>query len=255
MITLTPSVTVGQAVAERPQLSCIFEELKIDYCCGGKRTLEEACRERGLDVGPLIERLEEAGSSAAEPSDCDWTERPLTELCDNIVRTHHDYLRCELPRLTAMIDKVLAAHGTTHPELAEVRATFACLRAELEPHMMKEECVLFPSIRYLEANGGQTAQFPFGSLANPIRVMVSEHDHAADALERLRELTAGYVPPTGACNTYRAMLEGLGTLERDMHRHVHKENSILFPRAVQLEDRLGRLSEGEPKCRSGCSTI
>lgn len=200
MITITPSITVGQAVAERPQLSRVFEDLLIDYCCGGKRTLEEVCRDRGLDVGWLIERLTEAETSAAEPSDRDWTTAPLAKLCENIVRTHHDYLRRELPRLTAIIDKVAAAHGTKHPELSEVRTTFAQLRAELEPHMMKEECILFPSICYLEENG-HAAQFPFGSLANPIRVMVGDHDHAGTALERLRQLTAGYVPPAGTCNT------------------------------------------------------
>jgi len=252
MSTIHPSTTVGQIVAERPQLARIFEELKIDYCCGGKRELINACRELGLDVAELVRRLANAEAAATDVADQDWTSAPLTTLCDHIQQTHHDYLRLELPRLTEIIVKVVNAHGACHPELAGVQSTFAELRAELEPHMMKEECILFPSIRYLEAN--RKAQFPFGSLANPIRMMVNEHDHAGEALARLRQLTGDYVPPTGACNTYRVMLEGLETLERDMHQHVHKENNILFPRAVALEASSGVSSEAAHTCGCHCST-
>lgn len=119
--------------------------------------------------------------------------------------------------------------------------------------MMKEECVLFPSIRFLEANR-QPVQFPFGSLTNPIRVMVNDHDHAGDALERMRTLTNGYQPPAGVCNTYRVMLEGLAAIERDMHQHVHKENNILFPRAVELEAQLGAATDAAEACGCHCSS-
>lgn len=242
MIAISPSETVGRIVADSPRLSHIFEELQIDYCCGGKRLLNEVCRERQIDVDRLVERLIRAQTDPSSSADQRWVTAPLSELCDHIQKTHHDYLRRELPRLAAIIAKVVAAHGANHPELTDVQTVFAELRAELEPHMMKEECVLFPAIKDLEAQR-QARQFPFGSLANPIRVMVSEHDHAGDALARLRQLTANYVPPSGACNTYRVMLEGLATLERDMHQHVHKENNILFPRAVELEAHLGCLEE------------
>ena len=245
--------TVGSIVATAPQLSRIFEELQIDYCCGGKRPLDEVCREHQIDVGELVERLSQAAKlTPASPTE-DWATSPLTALCEHIERTHHDYLRRELPRLTAIISKVVQAHGANHPELADVQSAFAELRAELEPHMMKEECILFPSIRYLEANG-QAMQFPFGSLANPIRVMIDEHDHAGDALARMRQLTAAYVPPAVACNTYRVMLEGLLTLERDMHQHVHKENNILFPRAIALEASLGSTNGVAHECGCHCST-
>ena len=238
---ITPESTIGHLVAEFPQLSRVFEELQIDYCCGGKRRLESVCRERQIPVDKLIDQLAERLTAAQhEPSpaaDQNWTHAPLAELCGHIQRTHHDYLRQELPRLEALIAKVVRAHGAYHPELAEVQATFAELRAELEPHLMKEERVLFPAISYLEATG-QPMQFPFGSLDNPIRVMVNEHDHAGDALARLRRLTHDYAVPPGACNTYRVMLAGLAALEQDMHQHVHKENNILFPRATALEARL-----------------
>lgn len=253
MSVLQPSSTVGQVVAAAPQLARVFEDLQIDYCCGGKRTLDEVCSERRIDIDQLIERLRQAEKTLPETPSTNWNELPLAALCEHIERTHHDYLRRELPRLTTIIAKVVKAHSANHPELAEVQSAFAKLRAELEPHMMKEECILFPSIRYLEANG-QAMQFPFGSLANPIRVMTSEHDHAGDALAQLRRLTAGYHPPAGACNTYRVMLEGLSTLEQDMHQHVHKENNILFPRAVELEASLGGAHEVAQECGCHCST-
>lgn len=251
MTAISSSATVGHIVAHRPHLARVFEELQIDYCCGGRRPLAEVCQERGLDVDELVQRLA-ATESAAATSEPDWTAVPLAELCDNIERTHHDYLRRELPRLTAIIAKVVNAHGANHPELASVQATFAELRAELEPHMAKEECILFPSIRYLEAHRRATP-FPFGSLANPIRVMISDHDHAGDALGRIRQLTCDYAVPEGACNTYRVMLEGLATLERDMHVHVHKENNILFPRAVELETSVGGADSTNHACGCHCS--
>jgi regulator of cell morphogenesis and NO signaling len=253
MPTFAAEDTVGRIVAESPQLSRVFEDLQIDYCCGGKRRLESVCAERQLDLGKLIERLLQASAGPATSSDHNWLAAPLADLCDHIQKAHHDYLRRELPRLSAIIEKVVRAHGPYHPELTEVQATFAELRAELEPHMMKEECILFPAIRYLEANR-QPMQFPFGSLSNPIRVMVNEHDHAGDALARLRRLTADFVPPPGACNTYRVMLEGLSALERDMHQHVHKENNILFPRASALEASLVAPAQTASACDCHCAT-
>jgi len=249
MTAIHPSITIGRMVAGSPRLSRVFEEFKIDYCCGGKRPLEEVCREKQIDVDHLIERLSQAESLPAEPADQDWSSASLAELCDHVENTHHAYLRRELPRLAAIIAKVVHAHGANHPELAGVQSAFSELRAELEPHMMKEERVLFPAIRHLEAHG-MAMPFPFGSLSNPVRVMCSEHDHAGDALERLRQLTGDYLSPWGACNTYHVMLEGLESLERDMHQHVHKENNILFPRALELESRLGVASETPVEC--GC---
>lgn len=250
MTAITPSTTVGRIVTDSPQLARVFEELKIDYCCGGNRSLDEVCRERKIEVGPLVDRLTQASAASAGSSERNWATAPLAELCENITKTHHAYLRRELPRLDAIVAKVAQVHGANHPELVEVRTAFVELRAEMEPHMMKEDCVLFPSICFLETNR-QATQFPFGSLANPIRVMLSEHDQAGDALARMRKLTGEYVPPVDACNTYRVMLEGLSALESDMHQHVHKENNILFPRAVELEASLGGGNETAPAHECG----
>jgi regulator of cell morphogenesis and NO signaling len=253
MTAITPELTVGRIVAELPQLSRVFEALQIDYCCGGKRRLEAVCRERQIPVEQVIARLTLAQQAAPASAERNWDRAPLAELCDHIQQAHHDYLRQELPRLEAIIAKVVRAHGAYHPELAEVQATFAELRAELEPHMMREDCILFPAIRSLEASGSPL-RLPFGSLNNPIRVMVDEHDHAGDALARLRRLTGDYAVPPGACNTYRVMLAGLAALERDMHQHVHKENNILFPRAIALEASVASGSEATREFACDCSS-
>ncbi|HIK95094.1 MAG TPA: iron-sulfur cluster repair di-iron protein, partial [Planctomycetes bacterium] len=143
------------------------------------------------------------------------------------------FLKTELPRLTQLVRKVADVHDSVHPELHDVRTVFAELRSELEPHMMKEENILFPAIRLLEQSM-DCPRFPFGTVANPIRMMEHEHDNAGNALKRIRELTQDFLVPVDACNTWRTMLDGLQNLERDLHRHIHKENSILFPRAEQL---------------------
>ncbi len=237
MNSLNLQSTVGQWVAQHPQLSRLFESLKIDYCCGGGVALEDACRGRNLDPEQVLRQMEEAAQTPVPEDAGDWTNASLAALCDNIEQTHHAYLKTELPRLGAIVDKVAQVHGANHSELREVQTTFVALRNELEPHMFKEERILFPAIRQLEQASSQPA-FPFGTVANPIRMMEFEHDHAGDALDRMRVLTHEYQPPAEACNTYRAMLEGLRELEQNMHIHVHKENNILFPRAIELEASL-----------------
>ncbi len=237
MAAVSGRTTLGRLVAERPAAAAVLEQYGIDYCCGGKRSLEEACREKGINVDELlhqiVQREAEARKRAAEPA-TNWLERPLSQLCDHIEQTHHAYLRNELPRLSALMEKVVATHAQKHPELHELHRVFNELRRELETHMIKEEHVLFPAIRRLEQDA-LPAAFPFGSVANPIGVMEAEHESAARALERIRELTAGYRVPEDACEAYRALLNGLRELTFDLHRHIHKENHILFPRAVELE--------------------
>jgi regulator of cell morphogenesis and NO signaling len=170
---------------------------------------------------------------AAGVEDADWTAASVAELCTHIVDHHHAYLRDELPRLRALVDKVARAHDDAHPELADVETTFAAVANELEAHMDREEQVLFPACVALEE--GAVAVFPFGTVENPIRAMLHDHDEVAAGLARLRLLTNGYEQPGDACNSYRAMLDRLHTLEVDLHRHVHEENNILFPRALELE--------------------
>lgn len=230
MNTIRTDAQVAELVLEEPSRARVFERFGIDYCCGGKTPLEAACADRGLDVGAVIAALREPRAPEAE--DVDWTVAPVSTLVDHIVEHHHGYLREELPPLSALADKVARAHGDAHPELYEVQATFADLAAELTGHMAKEELVLFPACLAL-AEGEELAGPR--SVAAPIQAMLHEHDEVATGLRALRALTGGYTPPEDACNSYRALLGRLETLERDTHRHVHEENNVLFPRALALE--------------------
>ena len=228
--------TVGALVAAHPELARVFERLKIDYCCGGKRTLAEACAERGLDLPQVADELQQA---AAQPDKTlvDASALGLAELADHIEQTHHAYLKRELPRIEALTEKVAAAHGQRDPRLVALRKTFLDFQAELVSHMLKEERVLFPMLRLL-ARSEHPVALHCGSLAHPIRVMECEHDQAAAALARFRQWTDGFTPPPDACGTLQALYHALAELEADMHQHVHKENNVLFPRAVAREAEL-----------------
>lgn len=224
--------TVGELVRDQPNRARIFEEYGIDYCCGGKKSLEQACSESDADFQAVAQKLEqmdsENGTAKENPN-----AMTLTELADHIEATHHAYLRSELPRLQGIIEKVARVHGDADIRLREVNRVFLGFMEEIYSHMMKEESILFPAVRKLEV--GESG-FHCGTLANPIRVMEAEHDQAGDALKQFRELTSDFTPPNWACNTYRVMLDSLHQLEQDMHQHIHKENNILFPRALELEN-------------------
>lgn len=239
MTTPDISITVGQLVADRPSRSRVFQQLGIDFCCGGKKPLEEVCLAKGLDPNTVLQTLlaSESGTTGTDNA-ADAAKMTLTELCDHIESTHHDYLRRELPRLHQMINKVAAVHGGNYPWMIEVFEVFVPFTRELTSHMMKEEQILFPMIRGLQSGKTGLAGDCGGTVANPIHMMEHEHDDAGDALRRMNELTNGYTPPADACNTFRAALDGLRELELDMHQHVHKENNVLFPRAIELEQRL-----------------
>jgi regulator of cell morphogenesis and NO signaling len=237
---MTTQQTVGEIAAGTPSAVRVFEKYGIDYCCGGKRPLEDACRQRGVSAESV---LAEVKSAATRTTARDWTSAPLAELIAHIVGTHHEYLRSEMPRLRRRLAKVIEVHGGKHPEtLHPLGAVYAGLEEELDGHMRKEEMVLFPAIEQMEAaKVAGTAPFPlpFGTVNNPIRMMVYEHDNAGNALEEMRRVTGGYTLPEGACPTFRALYEGLRELEADLHQHIHLENNILFPRAIRLESELG----------------
>jgi regulator of cell morphogenesis and NO signaling len=237
MASLSLDTPVGQLVTARPSRSLAFERLGIDYCCGGKRPLRDACAGKGLDPEQVLHELEVSDQKGAAEDEVDWSKAPLSALADYIVTTHHDTLRKALPRLELLIGKVARAHGERHPELRELWRVFGSFQSDLELHMLKEERVLFPMCRQLD-----TARTPpeshCGSINNPILVMTLEHEHAGSDLAAMRALTGDFTPPADACVTYRVMLDGLTDLERDMHRHVHLENNILFPRAAAMAARL-----------------
>lgn len=230
---ITPETTIGELVAARPLLAHLFERLGLDYCCGGKQTLAAACTRRGLDVKTTIALLDSAGAAlAAGPAEIDAAAMGLARLADHIETTHHAYLKAELPRLVEMADRVAAKHGWRDARLPEVAAAVNTLAAEMIDHMRKEEIVLFPLVRQIEA--GAADGFHCGSIANPIRQMEAEHESAGRLTARLRLLTGGFTPAADDCNTHRALLAGLAEFEADLHRHVHKENNVLFPRTLKL---------------------
>ncbi len=230
---ITPESTIGALVAARPLLARFFERLGIDYCCGGKQTLAAACQRRGLDVPTTLALLDStAAALAAGPAEVDAAAMGLGQLADHIEATHHAYLKAELPRLVEMADRVAAKHGWRDGRLPEVAAAVNTLAAEMTDHMRKEEKILFPLVREIEA--GAADGFPCGSIANPIRQMEAEHESAGNLTAKLRLLTDGFTPNAEACNTHRALLGGLEEFESDLHRHVHKENNVLFPRALAL---------------------
>ncbi|MCA9047130.1 MAG: iron-sulfur cluster repair di-iron protein [Planctomycetaceae bacterium] len=235
--TLKISDPVGAWVTNHPATSRVFEQHGIDYCCGGNRPLEEACWKGNVDAQTVLAELTEVVSKAGRQPDDDFSAGSLTEMCDSIVSTHHDYLKRELPRLTQLVDRVTSVHGDQHPWLITLRTAYTQLRDELNPHMFKEEQILFPAIRTIEQSG-QVPTFPFGSVDNPIRMMEHEHDTAGQALREIRAASSDFTLPEGGCNTFRALLDGLRELEADLHQHIHKENNILFPRASRLAAQL-----------------
>lgn len=234
---ITPETPVGQLVARNPALARVFEQHRIDYCCGGKLPLADACQRRGADLAALLAALEAAEGKHAPAETTDWTIAPLSDLIGNIVSTHHAYLAEELPRLSYLTQKVANAHGASHPEVIELAGVFESFRAELEHHALKEERILFPWIQHME-RGATPNQFPANGVEHPIQCMEEEHDNAGRALETFRRLTGDFQTPEGACNSWRVLYASLEALEADMHLHVHKENNILFPRALALQESL-----------------
>lgn len=241
---MKPSINIQQKVAdlvsERPRRAVVFEDLGIDYCCSGDIPLTDACARRGVAVEQVVSLLE-----ASDAEDFQETEIPnlgamgLVELTDHILDTHHVYMHKELPRLAAAMQQALEAHGDKNPALHELARVFTELRNELEMHLMKEEQILFPGIKELAASD-KAIEFHCGSLGNPISVMEMEHDSAGRALEKIRQLTNNYTPPAWACNTFTALIDGLQRLEKDLHRHIHKENYVLFPKVIDREKALIR---------------
>lgn len=233
MTTLQIHDTVGAIVRDHPALSRLFEQAHVDYCCGGKHTLEQACRQQGIDSQAFLAQLEAAIATEPEPV-IQVAEMSLTELVNHIEETHHAYLRSELPRLEQLTTKVAAVHGDQELRLHHLKALVLAVSQELIVHLMKEEQILFPMIRQLESSSTLPV-FHCGTLAHPVHRMEFEHDETGQALAQLRQLTDNFTPPDWACNTYRAMLDALARFEQDTHQHIHKENNVLFPRAIALE--------------------
>jgi len=248
MPTNLGNVSVAQLVRQRQDRANVLEAFGIDYCCGGAATLADACRERGLSLEEVRRALEQSDASPCESEEADWDRESLARLADHIVARHHAYLREQLPRVGAVLEKVVAKHADNHPDLIELRDVYTGLWIELVNHMTKEEQVLFPYLRQLDEalrKGQPAPRFHCGSVRQPIHVMEDEHQSAGNALRRMRELTLGFRPPQDVCDAYRKLMNDLRSLESDLHLHIHKENNILFPRAAAAEG-VAPLSAAQP---------
>ncbi len=233
----TTTQTVSEIALQEPSSIRIFESFGIDYCCGGRKPLAEACTASGAEVAAVIAALE-AAATTSEPAAEDWQSKSMEELAAHIVATHHAYVKRELPRLAVLAQKVVNRHGSTKAELPAIQSALATLDAELTQHLAKEEAILFPYIVQLErarTTGVSKPAACFGTVAHPIAMMTQEHDAAGVLLAEIRGLSRNFTTPEDACPTYHAFYDGLKEFEQDLHQHIHLENNILFPRAIAME--------------------
>lgn len=229
--------TVREIAQTQPSSIRVFEQFGIEYCCGGRKPLTEACAEKDVDIETVIAALEAACCNENAPVK-DWSKESLASLIEHIVATHHAYCKRELPRLSGLAAKVVSAHGGTNPALPVIRAKLAQLAEELTSHLAEEEVVVFPMIVKLERKRTSEWAGPVESrtsVGNPLALLIQEHENAGVLLAEMRGLSHDFIAPENACTSYRAFFDGLRDFERDLHRHVHLENNILFPRAIELE--------------------
>ena len=233
--------TVREIALEQPTAIRVFEQFGIDYCCGGRKPLAEACTAGNVQIDAVIAALE-AAAKKTNPDFENWADKSLESLSSHIVDTHHAYVKRELPRLAQLAQKVVNRHGSTRTELPMIAETLAQLDEELTQHLAKEELVLFPYIAALEqsvSTGTPRPNSRFGTVANPIAMMTEEHDAAGTLLAEIHRLSGNFTTPEGACPTFHAFYDGLKEFEQDLHQHIHLENNILFPRAIEIEKSNG----------------
>jgi regulator of cell morphogenesis and NO signaling len=236
-MTARLDMTIGEIVTADHRAASVFDHYGVDFCCQGRRTIDEGCRNAGVNVSALLDELDNvlATPACGVPRFNTWDPPALVSY---IIANHHAYVRQAIPSLLGRTRKIADVHGHRHPELEQVARLFEGVASEMTTHMMKEERILFPFIVHLAssvATGTGLSAAPFGSVENPIRMMEAEHESAGTAMAQIRELTSGYRPPDDACTTYRVCLQELETFERDLHEHVHLENNILFPMARRME--------------------
>ena len=229
--------TVAEIVVNNIKAAHIFKKHGIDFCCGGGITLEKACKKYNTDFNTLKTEIEALDNNVSRTYDYDKWE--LDFLIDHIMNVHHSYVEENIPLLLQYANKVARVHGHHYTELLRINELVVDLANDLMSHMQKEEVILFPYVKQELKNQreGLTSDAPhFGTINNPVKVMMHEHDHAGDIFKEISRLTNNYTPPGGACNTFRALYSKLEEFEQDLHQHVHLENNILFPKALRLEE-------------------
>ncbi len=232
---------IGEVVARNFHTAKVFESLGLDFCCGGKKTIGDACREKGMDADFVVSEVSKVQESNGTAAHFEKWEPDF--LADYIINNHHAYVQTTIPTIEHHLQKVVSAHGEKHPELSKIDEAFTTLKNELMDHMAKEEKMLFPYIKKMNIAYKNTLEMPvppFGSVDNPIKVMESEHEAAGGLMALISKLSGSYTPPADACSTYKVLYSELKEFEADLHMHVHLENNILFPKASELEVKLNR---------------
>ena len=233
----TTGLTLAQIVNKNFRAAAIFEKYNLDFCCRGKRSLEDACAERKIVLNDVLSELEESGIPCNTCSVLpEFDKLPLGMLCDYIVNTHHAYIKKELPLLFNYLEKVKTKHNDRHPELHKIFESFVALKEEMEFHMQKEELIMFPRIKELEkihASKGNI-EINISAVLFPINMLEQDHEHAGRLMDEIRMLTNSFNPPPDACTTYKVSFSTLKAFAADLHQHVHLENNVLFPRTIAL---------------------
>jgi regulator of cell morphogenesis and NO signaling len=230
--------TISQIVTDHHQTAPVFEKYGIDFCCKGKRPLLDACNEKALNKEEVLAELNHAIASQRKSND--FNSLSLTALADYIVQTHHTYVKFYMPQIADYVRRVAIKHGDRFPYMKKVDALFTELQTEMNQHMLKEERILFPRIKQLEAGNTQESELAY--YTGPINVMEEEHDRAGELMQQIRELTSNYSIPADACTTFRLSLASLQAFEADLHQHVHLENYILFPKTISLYQKVAGLT-------------
>jgi regulator of cell morphogenesis and NO signaling len=238
-MNISPDSFVREVVKLNFKTAQLFRENNIDYCCGGNKAISDACKEAGVDADQLITQIE-AIVTQKDPDSEYINNLSLRELTDYIVKRHHTYVHKSIPILKRNLEKICEVHGEHHPELFEINKLFTESAGALTMHMQKEELMLFPYIKRLElaqASSSSVPKSPFGSVSNPIGMMMEEHQVEGDRFNEISKLSKNYQPPEDACTTYDVTFKQLKDFEDDLHRHIHLENNILFPKAIELESK------------------
>jgi regulator of cell morphogenesis and NO signaling len=229
--------TIGSFVAQDYRTAAVFSKYKIDFCCKGNRTVTEVCDKQNINADMLLENVYEVLNSENK-GNIDFNSWPLDLMVDYIEKTHHKYVEEKTNVLLPFLDKLCKVHGAGHPELFRINELFIGCAGELSQHMKKEELILFPFVKRMVKTkdaDGILSQPSFGTVSNPIAMMMHEHDNEGDRFREIAALTNNYTPPADACTTYRVTFAMLKEFEEDLHKHIHLENNILFPKAVLLE--------------------
>jgi regulator of cell morphogenesis and NO signaling len=236
-MNISTETRVNEIALSNPGARRVLEDAGVDYCCGGGKSLQDACLHSGVTADEILKRLRQ-NSELAGPADAEWTNASLADLTQHIRERHHQYVRDSIPRIRALLAKIREKHGEKHREIEEIEKLFGDVAREMTAHMQKEEQILFPYIDALERSSNENGSVEppfFQTVRNPIHAMMKEHDSAGDLIKRIRKASNEYTAPADACTSYQALYQELREFEEDLHLHVHLENNILFPRAVELE--------------------